>query len=327
MERLAVAADEIFALFERTFAEYEEEFLRSKLAQPPRVELTVVHPLTVLPDVKQSPETIQELQNPSVIKVEEPSLELQVCALPVEESTKKSTILQQELIKEQRLEVIVEQRKEAEPGCSLDSQLDNNKPSYSCSDTDDSDDWESAAVGEGKGDEQDPDVVLIEDSNTERNYENTPLSIPSFSGNRNITIELQNQGFLHHPISSLRTGKKSYKCSVCSKVFDQKAHLKQHMQEEKSFSCPECGLRLSNKHKMHRHISAVHRKEKPHKCSVCQTAFAQKSNLISHMRTHTGEKPFVCVCCGKDFRSRTLLNKHIQTHALGETFFSNNSSS
>lgn len=349
VERLAVAADEIFALFERTFAEYEEEFLRSKLQkspQEPRTELTVIQSPSEPADVHLSPEPIVEKQKSLVKKEEEPSLELPASAVLVksEENLDKCTFLEQEEVEEQRQEPEVEQENGAEPGCSSDLHSDSNKQSYSCSDTDDSDDWERATKSRTKSDEKDPDLVLIEDSNSGRDDENAFLSFANFPGGANAMLD---QGLFNLPVSpEMNTSEKAVfrcsvcfrdferkaqlrshmqthaaqplRCSVCGKEFSQRAHLKRHMQTHSAekFSCPECGLRLKQQHNMHRHISAVHRREKPHSCLFCQKAFAQKSDFIIHMRTHTGEKPFVCAFCRKGFRVRASLNKHIQkTHA------------
>ena len=50
------------------------------------------------------------------------------------------------------------------------------------------------------------------------------------------------------------------------------------------------------------HIKAVHNKEKPFKCEVCQTCFGEKVNLNRHQRTiHENDKPFKCGICQKSY--------------------------
>ena len=53
--------------------------------------------------------------------------------------------------------------------------------------------------------------------------------------------------------------------------------------------------------------------EKPHKCVVCEKAFSQSSNLITHMRKHTGYKPFSCGLCDKAFQRKVDLRRHRDT--------------
>ena len=33
-------------------------------------------------------------------------------------------------------------------------------------------------------------------------------------------------------------------------------------------------------------------------CDFCEKSYAQKAQLVDHIRLHTGERPFVCDMCG-----------------------------
>lgn len=57
--------------------------------------------------------------------------------------------------------------------------------------------------------------------------------------------------------------------------------------------------------------------ESPHKCPVCNRSFNQRSNLKTHLLTHTDHKPYECNTCGKVFRRNCDLRRHALTHTIG----------
>ena len=70
-----------------------------------------------------------------------------------------------------------------------------------------------------------------------------------------------------------------------------------------------------------------HLGEKPYKCDQCSSAFAEKINLIRHIRLHNGlfnrfnwncsnvgDKPYKCEQCPMYFARKSNLTRHILIH-------------
>lgn len=67
----------------------------------------------------------------------------------------------------------------------------------------------------------------------------------------------------------------------------------------------------SNQHIGFRSNYRMHTGEKPHKCTVCDKAFATWKSLKSHLRRHGGDDvPNKCNICGNVFGNEKQLEKH-----------------
>ncbi|XP_051809017.1 zinc finger protein ZFP2-like isoform X7 [Acanthochromis polyacanthus] len=144
------------------------------------------------------------------------------------------------------------------------------------------------------------------------------------------------------------TGRKSLKCDVCGKTFQNKYQMKKRHQVhnsvkpnadnacrkkfnlrsdlkvrtitdkgDKQFSCETCGKCFSKSCYLTVHMR-THTSKKPFSCKTCGKGFIQNISLTNHMRTHTGEKPYTCETCGKRFHQSHHLTAHMRTHT-GET--------
>ncbi|XP_042291798.1 gastrula zinc finger protein XlCGF57.1-like isoform X2 [Thunnus maccoyii] len=322
-QRLTAAAEEIFVLFERSIAEYEEELSRSKEEN--------------------------ERQRKLLDAVFNPQLQLHRAALPLdvrkvivgeEEQQEWNFNLDQQdpeppHIKEEQEELWTSQEgeqlqvlEEAEitqftfTPVPVKTEDDEEKPQSSQLHQRQTEQMKTEADGEDCGGPEparnsDPDRHLQPD--TDDKISNSSKTETEDSDEWKETSAPQS-GLKSH--MSCNTRKKSFSCSECGKKFCQKGHLIIHRRMhtgEKPFSCSVCGKKLVCKGSLRRHMR-IHTGEKPFSCSVCGKSFTQ-SGLEYHLKTHTGEKPFSCSVCGKRFVCNGSLRKHKRIHT-GEKSFS-----
>ncbi|KAJ2981998.1 hypothetical protein NUW54_g10804 [Trametes sanguinea] len=72
----------------------------------------------------------------------------------------------------------------------------------------------------------------------------------------------------------------------------------------------EC-MYSSKKHLVKRHIESKHLQLRPCICPICGKGFAQKSNLETHINTHTGRAPHQCNYCEKRFKDPARRHRHM----------------
>ncbi|XP_064611547.1 zinc finger protein 354B-like [Liolophura sinensis] len=118
-------------------------------------------------------------------------------------------------------------------------------------------------------------------------------------------------------ISSDKLGIKDrhYKCSDCGRVFTVLTALTSHMRTHtrQRNKCDECGKVFTRSWLLKGHMR-THTGERPFLCPEpgCDKAFADKSNLRSHLLIHTvTTKSFVCQKCGRAFAQKRYLHKHM----------------
>lgn len=123
-----------------------------------------------------------------------------------------------------------------------------------------------------------------------------------------------------HPFKLERNypkGNKTFACSDCGKMFDDKEYLVAHQKThgvERAFVCNDCGKAFMRKTQLMAH-QRLHTGEKPYKCSQCGKTFTWHSSFNQHIKSHTLENLFECKQCGKTFKYCSSLYKHCRIHA------------
>ena len=83
--------------------------------------------------------------------------------------------------------------------------------------------------------------------------------------------------------------------------------------KDRPYKCTQCNSSYTSKGNLATH-SRLHTGVNLHRCEVCPKVFTVKKNLTRHIRTHTGEKPFECVTCHKRFIQISNLTTHTRIH-------------
>ena len=110
-------------------------------------------------------------------------------------------------------------------------------------------------------------------------------------------------------------GAKNFLCSHCGKQFSRKSLKNEceakHVGDARlKCSYDGCSMQFTKVQSVKKHISAVHKKLKPHICEQCGRSFAERQHLKTHLRVHTGETPFECDKCQKKFKFHATRNSH-----------------
>ncbi|XP_061681126.1 zinc finger protein 268-like [Syngnathoides biaculeatus] len=264
-QRLNVALEEIFGLFERTIAEYEEELSRSKeenerqrellaavfTSQPGQEKADTQHPIEVPSEPQQEP------VEPPHIKVEDEDVwraqeETNIARLPLTDLPLK--------------------REDDENGAHAYHLRYNQSE-------------ESGAAGGGPQADasfaplSDVDNAMSRSSETDHSDD---------AGGRTKRFNHAKSDTAHH------TDDRLFDCSECGKTFSRKGTLNRHMRThtgEKPFACSFCSKIFSLKHHMDRHMR-IHTGEKPFSCLFCPKGFRDRYKMMTHMRTHASQLPF-----------------------------------
>ncbi|XP_041664510.1 zinc finger protein 184-like [Cheilinus undulatus] len=323
-QRLTAAAEEIFELFERTIAEYEDQ-LRSKENQHKRLEAVIS------PEVELHRPDVQQL----IVRKEEVLPEQQVWSHgPQQEDPPGPAHIKEEWEElwthgeEEQLRgtvgadinmftftpVRVKCEEEEEPHSS---QLHQRQ----------TDQMETGADGENSGVARhfNPNSHLQQAA-----HDKTQQSFESETDDSNCDWDEPREAQLGlNPLQNkdqciidmkFNNGNTSFSSTECAQSSEQKKQTQEQKgNHTEKVSCPVCGNWYPNKRYLQQHMLR-HSVKKPFCCSFCRKSFHSRTDMVRHMRVHTGEKPFSCEVCGKRFSLHGNLRQHMIIHKEEKPF-------
>ncbi|XP_038592724.1 zinc finger protein 37 homolog [Micropterus salmoides] len=347
-ERLTAAAEEIFQVFERTIATYEEEASSSKQENERLRGLLLEVVSNQKTDFSQS-STCKEESPPEQQHCElEPSLS--VCHRDLEPRHIKEE--HHELWADQQQQQQVQEFKEADvsylPHSSVWKENEQGETKPPLPPQNGESEEQCQALQETKAlrfilpfTATPSSQTLIQNERVQDGRENERPAA-RFTSNRTQTDQSQSS-FIASRKSHLNSGVSDNCCHLCDKSFSSNHHLinhafrmhskdadvlcavcgqtlesteslNVHLQSHKgSKCCHVCGKHCNSVSALNEHMSS-HTGVKLHRCNVCGKECSRKGDLKIHMRIHTGEKPFCCSYCCKCFTHSGHLRKHMRSH-------------
>lgn len=109
---------------------------------------------------------------------------------------------------------------------------------------------------------------------------------------------------------------KKHQCAKCPASFacsmSYKLHLKRHS-NERDLTCHLCGKSFIRPDALKKHLTGFHENLKAFYCHICSRTF--KGHLPQHIRTHEKTKLFNCTICDSFFSQKSQLIVHQRIHS------------
>lgn len=123
---------------------------------------------------------------------------------------------------------------------------------------------------------------------------------------------------VENPIRHAMKHNNDFECSLCGICLSTKEKMEKHMErhkctEKRPFTCDICFLAFSCMNHVQTHKLSLHvpPEERSLACTACPKRFSFKHQLKAHFsQAHLEEKRFACPFCNKKFRQRSGMKTH-----------------